>query len=84
VDATVEEPDLVTNDVLAVRLTSGPHALAVLIDVGDAPADVVLPFPAGTVAAGSASARPHADGTAVRVAPHSVTIVGRDEKSGGS
>jgi cyclomaltodextrinase / maltogenic alpha-amylase / neopullulanase len=75
VDATVEAPDVLTNEVLAVRLTSGPHTLAVVLDVGDAPADVELPFPGGTVAAGAGSA--HSDGgrTTIRVPAHSFTVV---------
>jgi glycosidase len=78
-DATVEEPDFLTNEVLAVRLTSGPRTLALVLGVGDAPADVVLPFPGGTVAAGPGSVHPHASGTAVRLPPHSVTVVGGAE-----
>jgi cyclomaltodextrinase / maltogenic alpha-amylase / neopullulanase len=78
VDATVEEPDSLSNEVLAVRLTSGPDSLAVVLDIGDAPADVVVPFPGGTVAAGPGSAHPEGGRTVVGVPPHSVTVVSRD------
>ena len=40
----IEEPDVLSNEVLAVRLTSGENALAVVLNVGDAPADVRLPM----------------------------------------
>jgi len=78
VDATIEEPDVLTNEVLAVRLTSGPRTLALILDVADTPADVVLPFPEGTIAAGPGSIQPDAGRTVVRVPPHSVTVVARD------
>jgi hypothetical protein len=76
VDATVEAPDVLTNEVLAVRLTSGPHTLAVVLDVGDAPAEVVLPFPGGTVAAGSGSVHPDGGRTTLHIPAHSFTVVG--------
>jgi cyclomaltodextrinase / maltogenic alpha-amylase / neopullulanase len=76
VDAAIQEPDALTNEVLAVRLTSGPHTLAVVLAAGDAPADVVLPFPGGTVAAGSGSAHPQDGRTRIRVPAHSFTVVG--------
>jgi glycosidase len=76
VDATVEAPDVLTNEVLAVRLTSGPHTLAVVLDVGDAAAEVVLPFPGGSVAAGSGSAHPDGGRTTIRVPAHAFTLVG--------
>jgi cyclomaltodextrinase / maltogenic alpha-amylase / neopullulanase len=73
VDATVEKPDVLSNDVLAVRLTSGEGAVGVVLNVGDAPADVRLPLPAATVLAGTAELR--GDG-AVRVPPHAFALVG--------
>jgi cyclomaltodextrinase len=76
VDATVQEPDALSNEVLALRLTSGPQTLAVVLNVGDAPADAVLPFAGGTVAAGPGSASARDGRTAVRVPPHSFTVVG--------
>jgi cyclomaltodextrinase len=78
VDATVEEPDSLTNDVLAVRLTSGERTLALVLGIGDAPADVVLPFPGGIVAVGSGSVEARDGRTVVHVPAHSVTVVGRD------
>jgi glycosidase len=78
VQATVEEPDVLTNEVLAVRLTSGSSALAVVLDVGDTTAEVVLPFPEGIIASGPGSLHPDAGSTTVRVPPHSVTVVARD------
>jgi len=72
VDATVEEPDVLSNDVLAVRLTSGEGTVGVVLNVGDAPADVRLPLPAATVLAGTAE--PRGDG-AVRVPPHAFALV---------
>jgi cyclomaltodextrinase len=70
VDAVVEEPDVLTNELLAVRLTSGEDTLAVVLNVGDTPADVRLPMP-GAVVAGTATVR---DG-AVQLPPHAFALV---------
>ena len=70
-DAVVEEPDVLTNEVLAVRLTSGAHALAVVLNVGDALADVRLPMAEAAVVAGEAAVH---DG-AVQVPPHQFALV---------
>ena len=72
VDATIEEPDVLTNDVLAVRLTGDGRTLAVVLNVGDAPADVLLPLAAASVVAGRATV----EGTSVRVAPHDFALLG--------
>jgi glycosidase len=70
-DATIEEPDVLTNEVLAVRLTGEGRTLAVVLNVGDAPADVRLPSSAASVVAGRATV----DGTSVRVAGHDFALV---------
>ena len=75
VAATIEEPDVLRNEVLAVRLTGEGQTLAVVLNVGDAPADVVLPLSGAGVVAGSADLRPDGGGTAVRVPPHDFALV---------
>jgi glycosidase len=75
VDATIEAPDVLTNELLAVRLTSDTGALAVVLAVGDTPADVLVAIPQGTVVAGPGSASPHSRGTAVGAPSHSVTVI---------
>src|SRR3954451_10311073 len=69
-DATVEEPDALTNDVLAFRLTSGDDTLGVVLNVGDVPADVRLPF-RGQMEDGDGTVT----GTDARVAPHAYLLV---------
>jgi cyclomaltodextrinase len=65
-DATIAEPDVLTNDVLAFRLTSGDDTLAVVLNVGDTAAEVRLPFEGqledgdGTVTGVTARVAPHA------------------------
>ncbi|TFV86943.1 alpha-amylase family glycosyl hydrolase [Blastococcus sp. CT_GayMR16] len=73
-DARVEEPDLLTNDVLAVRLTSDGNALGVVLNVGDTPAEVRLPLSGASVLAGEAVV----DGTAFRVPPHAFALIGSE------
>jgi cyclomaltodextrinase / maltogenic alpha-amylase / neopullulanase len=70
-DAHVEAPDVLTNDVLAVRLTSGADALAVVLNVGDAAVDVRLPMAGAAVVAGKAALH---DG-AMQVPPHRFALV---------
>jgi cyclomaltodextrinase / maltogenic alpha-amylase / neopullulanase len=70
-DAHVEAPDVLTNDVLAVRLTSGADALAVVLNVGDAAVDVRLPMAGAAVVAGKAALH---DG-AMQVPPHQFALV---------
>jgi cyclomaltodextrinase len=74
VGARIEDPDVLSNEVLAVRLTGEGQTLAVVLNVGAAPADVVLPF-SGAVVAGAAGLRPDGAGTAVRVPPHGFALV---------
>jgi cyclomaltodextrinase len=76
--AVIEEPDVLTNEVLAVRLTSGRDALGVVLNVGDAPADVRIRLSAASVLAGQAELAGDGDSTAVRVPPHAYVLVGRD------
>jgi Domain of unknown function (DUF3459) len=66
---------VLSNDVLAVRLTGEGRTLAVVLNVGDAPADVALPVPAISVVAGKAALRAEGTGTAVRVAGHDFALV---------
>ena len=73
--ATVEEPDVLRNEVLAVRLTSGADALAVVLNVGDAPADVVLPLSRAELVAGSGQLQARGGSTAVQVPPHDFALV---------
>jgi glycosidase len=71
VDATIEEPDVLSNEVLAVRLTGEGRTLAVVLNVSDAPADVALPMAVGEVVAGQATVR----GGSVRVPPHGFALL---------
>jgi cyclomaltodextrinase len=73
VDAVVEEPDVLSNELLAVRLTSGEQALAVVLNVGDSPAHARLPMP-GAVVAGEGAVR---DG-GVEVPPHAFALLARE------
>jgi glycosidase len=68
--ATIDEPETLTNDVLAFRLTAGNDCLVVVLNVGDAPAEVRLAM-AGEVEDGDGSVT---DGL-VRVAPHAYLLV---------
>jgi cyclomaltodextrinase / maltogenic alpha-amylase / neopullulanase len=68
--ATIAEPDVLTNDVLAVRLASGADVLAVVLNVGDTPAAVRLPFD-GRIEDGEGTVTE----TEVRVAPHAYLLV---------
>jgi glycosidase len=64
--ASVAEPEVLTNDVLAFGLTSGEDVLEVVLNVADTPADVRLPFEGeledgdGTVTGAGARVAPHA------------------------
>jgi cyclomaltodextrinase len=73
--ATVEEPDVLTNNVMAFRLTSGPDALAVVLAVGDTPAEVTLPLSGATVVAGRGTVHAGDGGTTVRVAPYDFALL---------
>ncbi|MCU1669104.1 MAG: glycosidase [Blastococcus sp.] len=73
--AAVAEPDVLTNDVVAVRLTAEGNTLAVVLNVGDAPADVRLPLSRASVVAGNGEPAPDGGGTAVRVPGHDFALV---------
>ena len=62
---------MLTNEVLAVRLTAGEDVLGVVLNVGDGPADVALPMRVGEVVAGEATVR----GGSVRVPPHGFALL---------
>jgi cyclomaltodextrinase len=73
--ATVAEPDVLTNEVLAVRLTADGHSLAVVLNVGDAPAHVRLPLSGPSVVAGNGRQAADGGGTALRVPGHDFALV---------
>jgi cyclomaltodextrinase len=75
VDATVEEPDVLRNEMLAVRLTGEGGTLAVVLNVGDDAADARLPMSGAEVVAGDATLRPEGDATVVRVPAHGFALV---------
>jgi cyclomaltodextrinase len=72
VDAVVQEPDVLTNEVLAFRLTAGDQVLGVVLNVGDTTADVAFPIPRAVAGDGDGQVRP--DGRAT-VPPHSWLLV---------
>jgi cyclomaltodextrinase len=76
VDARVEQPDLLTNEQLAVRLSGGGQQLAVVLNLADSPAEAVVPVPGAAVLAGSGSAAAQGSGTAATVPPHAFQILG--------
>lgn len=77
-DASIREPDLLTNEVLAFRLESAENVIALVLNVGDSRAEVELPVAGGEVLAGSGTAEPSGAGTTTRVAAdhHGFVIVG--------
>jgi glycosidase len=77
VDARIEEPDLLTNEQLAVRLTGAGQQLAVLVNLADAAVEVAVPLPGAAVLAGGGSIAGRDGATAATVAPHDYLIVGR-------
>ena len=75
-DATVNEPDVLRNEVIAYRVTDPSHTLAAVLNAGDTTADLRLPLADGQIAAGDGTAVPGGDGGLdVTVAPHSYLIV---------
>jgi len=75
-DATVAEPDVVRNEVIAYRVTDASHTLAVVLNTGDETAELRLPTADGRVAAGDGTAAAGGDGGLdVTVAAHSYLIV---------
>jgi cyclomaltodextrinase len=77
VDAAPEEPDLLTNDVLAFRLTADGESLGVVLNAGDDAAETTLPIRDAEVLAGEGDTRAHGGSTRARVSPHSFLVVGR-------
>ena len=76
VDARIEEPDLLTNEQLAVRLTGAGRQLAMVLNLADEQAQVAVPMPAARVLAGNGTAA-HGGATALaRVEPHSFLLIG--------
>jgi hypothetical protein len=75
-DATMAEPDVLRNELLAYRVTDASHTLAVVLNAGDTMAGLRLPLTDGHVAAGDGTAVGDGDGGLdVTVAPHSYLIV---------
>lgn len=65
------ETDVVRNELLAFRVVAPGHAAAVVLNLGDAAAEVSLPLEAAEVRAGDATVHPADDGTVrVSVGPH--------------
>jgi len=69
--ARIEEPDELSNDVLAVRLTGEGNSLAAVLNVGDDAAEVDLRLAGGEVVAGGGTL----DGAHLRVPGHDYTLV---------
>ncbi len=75
-DATVMEPDVLTNEVLAFRLSAGDSSLAVVLNVGDSSTQADLPL-GGEVLAGTGTAEHVGDGaTRISAGPHGFVVVG--------
>jgi cyclomaltodextrinase / maltogenic alpha-amylase / neopullulanase len=77
VDATLAEPDVLRNELLAVRLGGDGEQLALVLNLADAPAEVTLPLPGAHVLAGSGGVRPRGGGVVATVAGHDFLVVGR-------
>jgi cyclomaltodextrinase len=76
VDATVGEPDVLRNELLAVRLSGEGQQLALVLNAGDARADVELPLPGARVLAGAGSTRARGSGVLATAEPHGFVVVG--------
>ena len=76
VDARIEEPGLLTNEQLAVRLTRDGEQLALVLNLAGHQADAPVPIAGATVLAGSGTAMHGGATTLARVAPHSFLLVG--------
>jgi cyclomaltodextrinase len=76
VDAQPAEPDVLRNELLAVRLCGDGQQLALVLNLGDASADVELPLPGAGVLAGSGSIRPRRGAVVATAAPHGFLVVG--------
>jgi glycosidase len=76
VDARIEEPDLLTNEHLAVRLSTGDEQMAVILNLADDPAEVRVPLPDAAVLAGEGTARPGDGHTLAALPPHAYLVLG--------
>jgi cyclomaltodextrinase len=76
VDARIEEPDVLTNEQLAVRLTAEGRQLALVLNLADQRARVAVPVPTADVLAGSGTAASDGATTLARVEPHSFLLIG--------
>ena len=75
VSAAIEEPDVLKNELLAVRLTAGEQALGVVLNAGDGEAEATLPLPGAQVVAGHGQVRSRSGAVAVTVPPHGFALV---------
>jgi cyclomaltodextrinase len=74
--ATVLDPDVLRNDVIAFRVADASNTLAVVLNVGDTPAVERLPMASGHVAAGDGVVQPGGgEHVRVTVAPHSYLVL---------
>ncbi|HLN77700.1 MAG TPA: alpha-amylase family protein [Nocardioidaceae bacterium] len=70
------EPDVLSNEVLALRLTDSGHSAALVLNVGDSAAPVHLPVTGAEVVAGSGTIRRAEDGSVQLSAdPHSFVLL---------
>jgi cyclomaltodextrinase / maltogenic alpha-amylase / neopullulanase len=76
VDARLAEPDVLRNELLALRLRGDGQQLALVLNLADAPADVVLPLPGAQLLAGSGDVRPRGGSVVATAAPHAFLVVG--------
>jgi glycosidase len=75
--AQVHRPDVLSNQVLAYRLSGEGRWLGLVLNTGDVPAQVRLPIDGAGVLAGDASTGASSKGgTSVRVSPHGFAVVG--------
>jgi cyclomaltodextrinase len=76
VDATLAEPDVLRNELLAVRLCGEGQQLALVLNLQDDAAVVELPLPGARVLAGAGRVRPSGDRAVATAAPHAFLVVG--------
>ena len=73
-DATIHEPDVLTNDLLCVRLSAGEHVLALALNLGDAPATLAKPSPETRLIFGHDATTPDTDDQ-IEVPAHSIAVL---------
>jgi glycosidase len=76
VDAVPAAPDVLRNELMAVRLCGDGQQLALVLNLADRPADVELPLPGAQVLAGEGTVRPSGDRVVATAAPHGFLVVG--------